>query len=413
MVYHDLCRKKKRVILQFLEIVSFSALTLLYAKGQEPVDTIQENLAAMDGKLNSLDERVALQESELGKLAKIKVSGYIQAQFQAYQSGSLKTDKDPKNTFFIRRARIKFTYEALDGVKFVLQPDFSTGNLSLKDAYAVASLPKLPSLSLWAGQFNRPNYEVEYSSSQREVLERSRVILNVYPGEREVGARLEFNPVKIPLKLQFAVLNGNFTGNQQKDVDTRKDVMARATYSLKLTGAGIGIDFGAHAYTGGLMAKNRYLLDYENNMDSTESNAGSYLLKQWGGLEVQVFYDFLGGMALKGEYLAGKNAFAGDSESNPNKIKSFSGYYIYLIKNIGIRNQLVGRFDNFDPNTRLSGNAAGNDIYYNTLTLAWQHYLNDNIRFSVSYEMPQNEKNTANPDDISDNIFSVRMQARF
>ena len=42
------------------------------------------------------------------------------------------------------------------GLKFVLQPDFSTGNLSLKDAYAVASLPKLPSLTLWAGQFNRP-----------------------------------------------------------------------------------------------------------------------------------------------------------------------------------------------------------------------------------------------------------------
>ncbi len=55
----------------------------------------------------------------------------------------LKTN-DANNTFFVRRARIKITYEATDGLKFVLQPDFSTGNLSLKDAYAVASLPKLP-----------------------------------------------------------------------------------------------------------------------------------------------------------------------------------------------------------------------------------------------------------------------------
>ena len=30
---------------------------------------------------------------------------------------------------------------------------------------------------------------------QREVLERSRVIRTIYPGEREVGAKLEFNPV--------------------------------------------------------------------------------------------------------------------------------------------------------------------------------------------------------------------------
>ncbi len=52
--------------------------------------------------------------------------------------------------------------------------------------------------------------------SQREVMERSRVIRTIYPGEREVGAKLEFTPVKVPLKLQFAVLNGNFTGRPAK-----------------------------------------------------------------------------------------------------------------------------------------------------------------------------------------------------
>jgi phosphate-selective porin len=340
------------------------------------------------------------------------VSGYIQAQFQSYQDGLLKTN-DANNTFFVRRARIKFTYEATDGIKFVLQPDFSTGSLSLKDAYAVASLHKIPSLSLWAGQFNRPVYEVEYSSSQREVLERSRVILNLYPGEREVGAKLEFAPVTVPLKLQVALLNGNFTGSQQKDVDSKKDLMARATYSLKFPGAGIGIDFGAHVYYGGLMAKNKYILNYENVIDSTSSNTGSYMDKKWGGAEMQAFFDILGGLALKGEYLAGKNAFAGDSKSNPNKTKQFSGYYVYLIKNIGNKNQLVGRYDYFDPNTKLSGNAAGKDIFYKTLAVAWQYYLNDNIRFSVQYEMPKNETNTANPKDIADNVFSIRMQAKF
>ena len=60
------------------------------------------------------------------------------------------------------------------------------------------------------------------------------------------------------------MLNGNFTGNQLNDVDTKKDIMARATYSLKFPGAGIGIDFGAHVYYGGLMAKNKYILNYEN-----------------------------------------------------------------------------------------------------------------------------------------------------
>lgn len=389
-------------------------LTVITAKtyAQSPADTLQERLSETEGRLNSLEERVALNETDLGKLTKIKVSGYIQAQFESYDKDLVKTN-DAANTFYIRRARVKFTYEMTDGIKFVLQPDFSTGSLSLKDAYAVASLPKLKSLSLWAGQFNRINYEVEYSSGQREILERSRVIRSIYPGEREVGAKLEFNPVKVPLKLQLAVLNGNFSSSQQKDVDSKKDVMARGVYSFRLPAAGIGIDVGAHTYFGGLRAKNPYILDYSNQMDSTSTNTGSYMDKKWTGAEVQVYFDLLGGLALKGEYISGKNAFAGDSRTNPNKTKQFSGYYTYLIKNIGNRNQVIARYDAYDPNTKLSGDAAGNDISYKTLDIAWQYYLNDNIRFSVQYEIPKNETNASNPVDKKDNVFSVRMQAKF
>ena len=384
------------------------------SNAQQPADSLEEKISAMDGKLNALDERVAVNESDLGKLTKIKVSGYIQAQFESYQGGLIAKPNDPANTFFVRRARIKFTYEAADGIRFVLQPDFSTGNLSLKDAYAVAYLPKLKSLALWAGQFNRPNYEVEYSSSQREVLERSRMIRTIYPGEREVGAKLEFNPLSVPLKMQLALLNGNFIrGTELIDVDSRKDVMARAVYSFKLPAAGIGIDVGAHGYVGGLMAKTKYISDYENQMDSLDSNVGSYLDKKWGGTEIQVYFDLLGGMALKGEYIAGRNAYPGDSKSNPYKTKEFSGYYAYLIKNIGKKNQFVARYDAFDPNTRLSADAAGKDVYYHTLTLAWQYYLNDNLRFSINYAMPKNETNATYPEDIADNAFGIRMQAKF
>jgi hypothetical protein len=189
--------------------------------------------------------------------------------------------------------------------------------------------------------------------------------------------------------------------------------MARATYSVKLPSAGMGIDFGAHVYYGGLMAKTKYVIDLENQMDSVSENTGSYLDKKWAGAEIQVYFDLLGGMALKGEYIAGRNAFPGDSKTNPYKLKQFSGYYAYLIKNIGKKNQLVGRYDYLDPNTKLSGDAAGKDVYYKTLTLAWQYYLNDNIRFSLNYEMPWNEKNATYKEDIADNVFSIRMQAKF
>jgi hypothetical protein len=270
---------------------------------------------------------------------------------------------------------------------------------------------------------NRPNYEVEYSSSQRESLERSRVIRAIYPGEREIGAKLEYMGTTVPLKFQLMIMNGNFTGTQAKDVDSKKDLMGRLVYSIKLPGAGIGIDLGPNFYYGGNRAKvNPYILNNEGVLDSIK--VGNYLDKKWAGGEIQIFADILGGLALKGEYMAGTNSTASTTTVAPtastaakisgaSTIKNFSGYYIYLIKNIGPKNQFVAKYDYYDPNSKLSGDAAGKDIFYKTWTLAWQYYLNDNIRITLQYEMPKNEKNSTYPTDLSDNTFAIRVQAKF
>ena len=112
----------------------------------------------------------------------------------------------------------------------------------------------MKNFSVWAGKFNRPNYEVEYSSSQREVMERSLIVRTLYPGERAIGAKLEFNPVSVPLHVQLALLNGadgltinnasgtNLNSTENKDYDNYKDIMVRAYYNLSLGNFG-GLDF--------------------------------------------------------------------------------------------------------------------------------------------------------------------------
>jgi phosphate-selective porin len=100
-------------------------------------------------------------------------------------------------------------------------------------------------------------------------------------------------------------------------------------------------------------------------------------------------------------------------KADPNKVRNFSGFYIYLIKNIGPKDQFVARYDYYDPNTGLSGDAAGSDVFYKTWTVAFQHYLNDNIRISVNYEIPKNEINTSNSVEKKDNVLGVRIQAKF
>jgi hypothetical protein len=419
---------KNQVKPNITEMKKLLAITILivlsiYGYSQtQTIDSLKEVIDRHEGKLNTLDERVLVNEADLGKLNKIKISGYIQAQWDYYGKDLYKTN-EPNNTFYIRRARIKFTYEALDGVKFVLQPDFSTGNLTLKDAYAVVNIPKLKDFTLWAGQFNRPDYEVEYSSSQREVLERSRVIRAIYPGEREIGAKLEYIGSTIPLKFQLMAMNGNFTGTQAKDVDSKKDLMGRLVYSVKLPDAGIGIDFGPNFYYGGNRAKvNPYIINNTGVLDSIY--VGDYLDKKLAGGEVQIFADVLGGLAIKGEYIAGVNSTASTTtvainatvtakKAAAGTLKNFSGYYVYLIKNIGPKNQFVAKYDYYDPNTKLSGDDAKNDLNYKTLTLAWQYYLNDFIRISLNYEMPKNEINSTYPTDLKDNTLDIRIQAKF
>ncbi len=442
-------------------------------------DSIKENVSTLRDKIAGVEERIATAEADLAKLTKIKLSGYIQAQWVHLEAANAY----PSNLFQVRRARIKFQYEPVNGVVFVLQPDFTPGNITIKDAYAQVNEPWLKMFSLWAGKFNRPNYEVEYSSSSREVPERSRVIRAIYPDERAIGAKLEFAPQNVPIKVQLAVFNGNdgisinnpvfnygtlkwdnnTTVTQNNDFDNYKDLMGRVTYSFRLGKWG-GLSVGAHGYYGQIKANSLDVLNSDYSYSTTLSGVGKGVKKNWIGFEAQFFADVLGGLALKGEYIFGVNSTPGYNgsasivsqtssvvndtlnlitlttkymNSAPAISRNFSGYYIYLIKNIGKRNQVAVRYDYYNPNTKLAADQIGtakwdakidpktdpvkytsftgndpvvalgtqtktittnklvsgvNDIPYGTWTFAYTYFFDENIKFMVSYEMPLNKK---------------------
>jgi len=433
----------KKITLAFLLLGAFMAK----AQDAQSIEALKESVDAHSMKFDGLEERLATSDADLAKLTKIKVSGYIQAQYDAYdtwtaagvQGISTSTGSaNVTNSFFLRRARIKFAYDAGAGVSFVLQPDFSFDKVSLKDAYVALNDRWTKTFTLFLGQFDRPNYEVEYSSGSMEMLERTKMAGILYPGEKELGAKLEANfdtKYNFPLKLQLAVMNGNFnlgtTTNQVKDVDNTKDVMARAVYSIKLPNSGLGIDLGGHGYFGKTEVLPGTTLTGFTKADGTAFTpvVGDKLDKTWLGAEMQIYYDFLGGMALKAEYISGTLSGVGSTSTYANynggfKVageRAFSGYYATLIKNIGKSHQFIARYDEFDPNTKLSGNAVtnANDLKYNTMTLSWQYFFDENIKVVAGYSMPINEKTAgittgdyANRDKV-DNQFSIRIQAKF
>ena len=450
----------KKFTLILLVAICLSGFTV---KAQEA--TVSEKLSEVNDKVNGLTERLATDEADLSKLTKIKVSGYVQAQFQNAESPLVQ----PTNYFSIRRARLKFTYEAADGIKFVIQPDFSPGNITLKDAYIVLNDRWTKAFSLTAGKFNRPNYEVEYSSSQRELVERSAVIRAIYPGERAIGAKLEYNPQNLPLHVQLALLNGadgltinnsagvNQNPTENTDFDNYKDIMVRATYNLSLGSFG-GLDFGAHGYFGALKSNALKTLssDYTTVKDI---KVGDAVKRNWVGGEFQLFADVLGGMSFKGEYIAGKNASIGYSPVTgtapvagvANYQNKFAGYYLYFIKNLGKKNQFAFRYDYYDPNTDITGKdvavigytttdattlkskmSGKSDLATSTFGIALHHYFDDNIRITLDYDIVKNEK-VGTPGKVTDaaknadgsagtvdwsnainqNMLTLRIQAKF
>ena len=426
-------------------------------------DSIKQKIQTINDKVASVEERLTTAESDLAKATKLKISGYMQAQWINYEASNVY----PNNYFMIRRARIKFTYEPINGVIFVLQPDFQPGNITIKDAYAQVNDPWLNMFSLWVGKFNRPNYEVEYSSSNREVPERSRVIRSIYPDERAIGAKLEIHPSKIPLKFQLAIFNGNdglsvpdangtYSVGQNTDYDNHKDIMARLTYTVRFKRFAT-LTFGAHGYYGGIKANSTTNLNSNYTFNKT-TEITTILPKQWWGAEAQLYMDLWGGLTLKGEYIRGVNSIPGVNTSSsstastqtvkndtlwfnntttktitntPSITKSFAGWYVYAIKNIGRRNQITARYDWFNPNTGLNGedmskasyngstttygnktiSYAGNtalvtqtntvynsklptgasDVAYGTWTFAYSYFFTDNIKFMVGYEIPMNK----------------------
>lgn len=303
------------------------------------------------------DEALTEVRNTVGLLSKMKFSGYLQAQFV--------DDERPGNfdQFSVRRGRVKFTYQATPSSRFVLQPDVTSSGVTLKDGYVEFTWRRH---TLTAGQFNWPyGFEIMYSSSAREVPERSRVVRTLFPGERDRGVMLSGLGFGERLHYRVAVVNGTGT-TQAFDANKRKDWVGRLGYSF---GA---LDVGLSGYRG------------------SEAVAGREHEKHRAGVDLQ-WATPVQGLALRGEYIAGKQ-----------QSHDVDGWYVYAIQNIGTCHQLVMRVDEYDSDTNTGGNAV------RTLNSAYIFHWDAHSKVMASYELIENEA-----DDPKDNVFTLRYQYSF
>lgn len=413
----------------------------------------QEN--SNDSIIAGLNAGLENLESTVGVMNRLKVSGYLQAQWQksdtiggaaAFSGGNFSAEND--NRFKLRRGRVKFTYD-YEMSKFVVQTDVTEKGVAIKDAYVAVKEPWAEFVILTAGIFDRPfGYEISYSSSTRETPERSRIFQSIFPGERDMGAKITLQAKKGSnwdwIKLDAGVFTGNAVG---PEIDNSKDFIGHLHFEKANSKETLKYGFGVSYYNGGVYQGTKFLympVTLDDGMegfkvDSTGSNKKGFAKREYFGGDIQIsLLSFLGITSVRAEYLWGTQPGGKTSNTSLNNaslpdydtyIRNFSGGYVYFIQNIGqTKHQLVVKYDWYDPNTDVAKNdiTAKNtlgkstgltkaDVMYSTIGLGWNYKFNSVIKLMAYYELVKNEKTklTGYTKDLKDNVFTLRIQYKF
>lgn len=384
-----------------------------------------------------------LSDDKADKKDNLHISGYTQIYFQYGEKDATlrvgRPNENPDNSFNrlgLRRNRVKFTYKKGIGSS-IFQLDVTEKGATLKDAYITVSEPYWDIFSITAGLFNRPfGYETECSSSQRASLERSTIVQTLFPGERDLGAKLTVQAKKSSrwsvLKLDMGLFAGN---SSNMETDNKKDFIGHLTINPSSENV-IKWNAGISYYNGGIyQGSNHIFRSVENGfaIDSAIYNIGKYAKREYLGADIQININTAPGKTeLTAEYITGqqpggKNISKSPDDSRPKTedvyIRSMSGGYVKLVQELGFWNLSgIVKYDWYDPNTQVKGKDTGSnytgigDIATNVtgFGLLWQ--INSNIQFTAYYELIRNETSvnlSGYNTDRKDNVFTFRMQYKY
>ena len=390
----------------------------------------------------------------------LRISGYIQPQFQVAQSDGAPSFEGgnfsafSKSRFMLRRARVKIDYLLLSKIKypkalFTFQIDATERGVVVRDMFLKLYETKKNMFSLMAGLFARPfGYEVNLSSSFRESPERGRMSQILMPSERDIGMMISFEPQGKTGFLSHIKFDAGFFNGQglsgTTDFDSHKDFISRLFIKpviinkIELTG---GLSF----LRGGWQNGTKYV--FENGtavngdkifvVDSSVSNLGKASPRHYYGADAQLkLHNGWGESEWRAEYWFGTQPGTAASTTNPGTlptsnglpaptyVRHYNGAYFYFLQNIiNSKHQLVLKYDWYDPNIKVEkteiGKAGTNlttaDVKFSTFGLGYVYYMNPQTKLTLYYDFVKNEitQIAGYTTDLKDNIFTCRLQFRF
>ena len=310
----------------------------------------------------------------------VKIFGYIQPQFD-YNF----TDGDQANTFKFKRARI--------GVLGKINKDFSyyfmletspfigsSGDAYLMDAFVTYSKFNWAKMSV--GSFKQPfSLEVATACHSLTTIDRAIVADQLVAPQRDMGFMVLGGNKYTQFNYWIALMNG--TGLGKADGNTKKDIVARATYKL------------TNYLTIGGSFRHGYPIP-NNNVDSRTTLGGEVLVK-------------LDKLNLQGEYIYDEGAYflgtSGGCGSTPVALgEKRDGAYFMASYNLKENLQPVFKYEYFDPNIDQKNDGS----YQERMTLGFNYFFTNKVRLQINYQA-----NIQTVSSVKDDALLAQMQIRF
>lgn len=392
------------------------------------------------------------------RLDKIRLSGYIQPQFQVAESKGAKGfaggdfAANSSNRFMLRRARVRFDYLRFPknatgtSLQFVFQYDITERGSNVRDVWGRFFENKYQLFAFTTGLFARPfSYEVNLSSADRESPERGRMSQILMKTERDLGAMITLEPRNKNSKLKFLKADlGVFNGpglSSTTDYDSHKDLIGRLSIKPQNLSKNITLGAAVSILNGGITQATRYVYHTTTTagiknftVDSSASNINQIAPRKYYGADAQLkIKNRVGFTELRGEFITGKQTASAGSSETPGVafagtdgyyIRKFNGAYFYFLQHLGsLKHQIGIKYDWYDPNTEVKGDEIGKsgnnenaaNIKFTTLGFGYIYYISENAKLVLWYDRITNEKTSlaGYTTDAKDDVFTCRLQFRF
>lgn len=384
----------------------------------------------------------------------LSLTGFLQADYAVRQSSQdqLNTASAPLNEdrFNIRRARLRAVLEQEYVMGAVEFDGNTTRGATARILGAEASLRwparhehEPPLLMLTVGSFKIPfGFEVLQSDRDRLFLERSTAERALFPGEYDLGARLQGGWRAI--RYAVAVMNGEPVGESSgfpgRDPNHQKDVMGRVGVDVGVVehlsvAAGISALAGT-GFHAGTPATKPSILWQDRNQDGMfqpsevavapgiSASPSSNFKRQAIGADLRIVAHplALGETVGYGEVYLAKNLDRAILPADPKAIGrdiTERGIYLAITQQLGEHGMVGFRYDHYDPDrdstdTRSAILIPQTFIYQ---TFAFTAALTaPSGRVVVEYDVNRNHlgrDDQGSPTNLKDNAFFVRGEAKF